>query len=271
MIMSVGEIKLKAKRIFCGKYKNISVLTTLYFLIVLIRKTAEITCAYILLAGNFITVDELFMPQWLPWRILDICFRIMEFIMLVPVADSIFRLLCSVTASGGLCRIKKNTFRFSMKTAFMWFFLKTAGFLTFLPSAFLIYSSLRYLSMAYNSADSEAFFIISFYSLIFALISLAAALYLFTGLLLVPFIIIKYPGKNIFSAAAFSLRCMHGNRYRFLKLAVSFLLPAISALLIVTIPFAAAHFLAWYSVFAEDILVSKTGKAINAEDKLYLQ
>ena len=255
--MSVGEIKLKAKRIFCGKYKNISVLTTLYVLIILIRKTAELTCAYILLSGNFITADELFMPRWLPWRILNICFYIMEFIMLVPAADSIFRLLFSVTESNGLCRIKKNTFRFSLKTAFMWLFLKTADFLMFLPSAFMIYLSFRYLAMAYNSADSEALMIISFYSMLSALFFLAAAVYVFTGLLLVPFIIIKYPDKNIFSAAAISFRCMHGNRYRFFRLVISFFLPGLSALLIVTVPFTAAHFLTWYSVFAEDILSSE--------------
>lgn len=252
--MSVKEIKIKSKRIFYGKYTELSVMVTIFISIMLIKKVAELITAYIMLSENYITVNELFIPQDKIWRILKICFSIMEFVMLVPIVTSISRWIYSNIKSSD---IKSTNFKLNFKTAVLWLTLKLINFITFFPFLFCIYSSVKYLMKAYNSSNGEAYLTISFYSLLFSLIFFGLYIYIISGMILVPFIFINNTKKNIFSVIADSFFNMNGMRKEFLKLIINFFFWGLLSVFIVTIPFVTAKFLTWYGVFAENILENK--------------
>lgn len=245
--MTVMEIRISAKRIFYGKYKSIAWNCAVFLMIILLKKTAEITALYFLIAGNFISMDELFISEYMPWNIFRYSLEMISFIFLVPVTADIFRILAGIPER--LC----DTL-FNIKFAFLWICIKIINLISFLPSAVCIYFSFRFLNRAYEHSNGEGYISVSFMCLMLAVIFLWLYMYIIFGTVLIPFICIKNPDRNVFVIIADSFINMNGNRTKLVKLIICFIPWAVLSIFIFTIPFISAKFLTWYSVYAENIL-----------------
>lgn len=249
--MFVREIKVRAKRVFFGRYIELASMITSAVIIILLIKIIELSSAYIMLSKNIVTSQELIFPVSGKWNIIKILFYILEFILLVPSAAAITKFL-HFTVTGK--NTDYNRFLFNLKASIIWLTAKLISFVFFFPSAFCVYISLKYFSEAYNNIKGEAYLIISFYSFIFSVIFFIIHIYIISGMFLVPFIFAEYPEKNPFSVISESFRSMKGMRKKLIRLTLGFCFRAVTALLIVTIPYTAAHLLSWYSILADSIL-----------------
>jgi hypothetical protein len=245
--MTVKEVRISAKRVFYGKYKNIALNCAVFFMIILLKKTAELTALYFLIAGNFISMNELFISEYVPWNIFRYSLEIISFIFLIPVTLNTFRIL-----SGKPQRLCDALF--NIKFAFLWICIKIINLISFLPSAVCIYLSFRFLSTAYEKNNGEGYVSVSFMCLMLAVIFLWLYAYVIFGTVLIPFIYIKNPDRNIFAVIADSFINMNGNRSKLVKLIICFIPWSVLSIFIASVPFISAKFLTWYSIYAENIL-----------------
>lgn len=244
--MRIREIQKTAKLTFSGKHKELSMLVVLFITLSAAVKTAELTTVFFMISRGYISAEELFLPSYIPWRIIRSCFFIIGNILSVSAL--------TVTAIWSYRIIYHNNSEFTAKTVLLMIILKFISFVSLFPSVYCIYLSRKYILKAYSAENGEGFFIISFYLLIFSVIFLMFYLYVISGIFLSPFILMMNSGKNIFSALSASFAYIKGFRMRFFGIMISFIPYAILSLLIIPAPFALSRLITWYGVFAKDIL-----------------
>ncbi len=252
--MTVSEIKNISKRVFYGKLTELSILTTIFAIIILLKKVTELTIAYIFLSAEVITVNELFVPSHFPWLIIQILLDITEFIMLIPLKNRIAEYLYNTSDMNFINASKISEIKKTLKISFLWIIIKIICFFSFLPFVFSIRASLKFIIKAYEVSGSEGYILLSFYCFVFALFFLSRYFYTFTGTLLSPFILMQNPDKNVFTTVIQSFKDMHGRRKDFFKFTSAFILWGLLSIFIVTIPFVMAKYLSWFSIFVADIL-----------------
>lgn len=255
--MAISEIKNTSARVFYGKYTELSILTTIFVLIILLKKITDLSVAYVMLSENLITVNELFIPQYLPWLIIQILTDAAEFIMLIPLKTSITELLYNTVGKNRLNVSKMPEIKVKLKLSVMWIIIKLIHFISFLPFIFSIHASIRFITKAYETSSGEGYIILSFYCFIFALFFLSRYFYVFTGTLLSPFIFMQNTDSGLIRIIIDSFRKMHGRRWEFIKLTAGFSLWGLLSIFIVTIPYVIARYLSWYSIFAYNTINNK--------------
>ncbi len=261
--MTVSNIKNISKRTFFGKLKELSILTTIYVTIILIKKFTELTAAYMFLSSGVISVNELFVPTHLPWLIIQILLDISEFIMLIPLKNQITSLLFKTADKESINVSKLSPFQINLKLSLLWIIIKLTHFISLIPFVFSIRASLQLIIKAYESSNGEGYVILSFYCLLFALFFISRYIYVFTGTVVSPFILLQNPDRNIVKTVLLSFKYMHKKRKDFFKFSFGFILNALLSVFIITIPYVMAKYLTWYGIFATDVI--KNEKSIRCE------
>lgn len=245
--MTVYEIKKSAKRIFYGKYRSIAVCCMIIFIIMLVKKVSELAGIYLIISSQSADINDLISYRYVPWNIFISVSEIISFIFSIPVITDMFRILAGTPAE-----LRPEIL--SIKSTFIYICIRIINLISFLPTAICIKTSFRFLSTAYNMPNGEGYVSVSFMLAMLSVIFLWLWAYVMLGTILAPFILVRNPQTNIFSAISVSFINMNGRRFLFIKLILNFLPYMILCIIIPLIPFIIPRFLTWYSVFSDKIL-----------------
>lgn len=245
--MTVYEIKKSAARIFYGKYKSIAICCMIVFIIMLVKKVSELAGIYFIVSSQSADINDLISYRYVPWNIFISVSEITGFIFSIPAITDMFRILAGTKAE-----LKPEIL--NLKSAFLYVCIRIINLISFLPSAICLKTSFRFLSIAYHKANGEGYVSVSFMLAMLSVIFLWLWAYIMMGTVLSPFILVRNPQENIFSAISGSFINMNGRRFLFIKLILNFLPYMILFTAIPLIPFIIPRFLTWYSVFAVKIL-----------------